>query len=137
MSINLEAIHPTVEIVVRSNGEVLVPAVHNRPAHWTFGCTKGNRYAVIRVNGKAYFVHRLVAETFIPNPNNLPQVDHINRNRYDNRIENLRWTTAKENMRNQQRHDDSIAKYGVAWCDDSKAYFKARRRDKNEPSICR
>lgn len=137
MNIKLEAIHPIVGIAVRSNGEVLVPAVHNRPAHWTFGCVKGNRYATIRVNGKAYRVHRLVAETFIPNPDNLPQVDHINRNRYDNRIENLRWVTAKENMRNQQRHYDSIAKYGVAWCDDQKAYLKARWRYKNESSIRR
>lgn len=50
--------------------------------------------------GKTYPVHKLVAIMFLPNPDNLPQIDHINTKRDDARLCNLRWCTAKQNCNN-------------------------------------
>lgn len=49
---------------------------------------------------KKYYIHRLVAQAFIDNPNKLPCIDHINTITTDNRVENLRWVTHKENSNN-------------------------------------
>ena len=45
-----------------------------------------------------FLIHRLVAEAFIPNPNNLPEVNHKNKNRKDNRVENLEWCNRIDNL---------------------------------------
>ena len=62
----------------------------------------GYLYILLYHNGKNkhHYIHRLVALTFIPNPNNLTDVDHINRIRGDNRVENLRWVSSSDNHRN-------------------------------------
>ena len=59
----------------------------------------GYEVVTLSIKGKAYSrtVHRLVAQAFLPNPNNLATVNHINENKVDNRVENLEWMSVADN----------------------------------------
>ena len=61
-------------------------------------------YVRVALNRKFYKKHRLIAQQFIPNPDNLPQVDHINRIKTDYHINNLRWVNNSTNQVNRSSH---------------------------------
>ena len=72
------------------NGKILILKDYN----------DGNGYRQLQLCGKIYKVHRLLGKAFIPNPNNYLEIDHINRIRDDNRLENLRWCNRSMNNYN-------------------------------------
>lgn len=69
------------------------------------GYIEKNGYVRVRFENKCLgkvvrtTVHRLVAEAFLPNPNNLPEVNHKDSNRQNNNVENLEWVTHSDNMK--------------------------------------
>lgn len=71
------------------------------------------RRVTLFINGKKYHkrIHRLVAEAFIPNPDNLPIVHHIDNNKSHNEVYNLEWTTDKGNF--DYAYKDGLIKTGV------------------------
>lgn len=64
--------------------------------------TKIGYLQVCLSNTNAVTIHRLLAEAFLPNPNNLEDVNHKNGNKTDNRIENLEWVSTSENERHKR-----------------------------------
>ena len=96
-------------LVVSNQGEILKRYPRScryggRRDFYEFVNVKPNASGYLQVNvpirGTTTLVHRLVAETFLSNPNGYTEIDHVNRNKLDNSVANLRWVTHSENMRN-------------------------------------
>ena len=68
-------------------------------------------YPCVMLNAKPVRIHRLLAMCYIPNPNNYPWIDHIDRNRTNNDLANLRWVNASMNNRNRGKWYKKDAKY--------------------------
>ena len=74
--------------------------------------TEGYSIVTLFADGKqkVCYVHRLIAKTFIPNTKNKKMLDHINHDRKDNRVENLRWVTRQENAWNTKATGTTFVK---------------------------
>ena len=84
-------------LVVSNIGQIFIPKSGKHPEHFTYGYPDNKGYLRVMRNRKSYLVHRLVAELFLPNPDNLPQVNHKSEVKTQNSVGNLEWCDAKYN----------------------------------------
>ena len=90
------------------------------------------RYTDEKGDNRITSIHQLVARAFIPNPNNYTHIDHINENKLDNRVGNLRWCTAKQNSEfYHNKQTQRIRDYRRS----IKKLIKEVRKDKKEIEI--
>lgn len=128
----LELEIPELGIYVREDGFVYNPRSNKG---WFAGTLMNNGYLVVNIRGRIHLVHRLIAEAFIPNSENKEFVDHIDRNRLNNSVSNLRWVTRTENNNNQSSIDRAFDKWGYSPKTNRRRYgadwARENRRKKN------
>lgn len=119
--------HPSLNIIVQSDGWLYLPPSGSHKGHWTKGAPLGKAgYLYVTMKGKKYAAHRLVGETFIPNEGNLPEIDHIDRCVINNARDNLRWCTRSQNLRNTIKNDRVDARGGTHTYEDRKRYNREK-----------
>lgn len=87
---------------VSDSGEVKNSDYYGKERLFSQQMFKGYKRVCLTKDGKKkyHFVHRLVAQAFIPNPDNKPEIDHIDGNPENNSVTNLKWATREENLAN-------------------------------------
>ena len=81
---------------------------------------------------KKFYVHRLIAIQWIPNPENKKQIDHIDRNKFNNCLENLRWVTNQENSHNKANYYKNLTDEQLEERKNKKKLYNKNYRDKKK-----
>ena len=94
----------------------------------------GYLHVCLSKNGtqKDFRIHRLIALYFIPNPDNLREIDHIDRNKTNNSISNLRWISKSNNLRNRPKKQNTSSKYMGVYFDKKEGKYRAEIRINNK-----
>lgn len=108
------------------------------------GSLSGVGYLTVRLEKKNVLIHRLVGKLFIPNPHGLPNIDHVDRNKLNNHISNLRWCNQDQNRLNTSIYSNNTSGvkgirflkdkncWQVFWSVNNKCHFKCGFKTKEE-----
>lgn len=96
-------------------------------------CIGAGGYVVVNLNAKTYYKHILVARQFIKNENNYPCVDHLDHDRTNYHISNLRWCTAKDNCKNKSSANGVVYDFVYELPEDSVIIFSYNNHILDEP----
>lgn len=83
----------------------------------------------VQYKRKTFYVHRLVANAFIPNPNGYTDVNHINEDKTDNRVENLQWVSHKQNMQHGTQAERGIQTRKKRYFETNQVFIKVKHID--------
>jgi hypothetical protein len=90
-------------------------------------------YSTCNLSGTTYKVHKLIGMTFLDNPNSHTQIDHINRNRKDNNLTNLKYVSMSENQSNKGSYVKKSPE--MRHIQVKKTTFKVVKNYRNKPSV--
>ena len=102
-------------------------------------CVKGQKngkgYLRVSIGGKLQFIHRLVAEKYVPNPDNLPQVNHKDGNKLNNCANNLEWVSNMQNRKHALENGLHIHGEKCPWAKLKKEQVDFIRKHPDVPAI--
>ena len=96
---------------ITRNGKV----INKHTGHTLAPQPNGKGYLRVSIGKKLMFIHRLVAEKYIPNPENKPQVNHKDGNKLNNCVDNLEWVTNQENRNHAVDNDLQVTGEKCSW----------------------
>ena len=89
--------------------------INKQTGHTLAPQPNGKGYLRVSIGKKLMFIHRLVAEKYIPNPENKPQVNHKDGNKLNNCVDNLEWVTNQENRNHAVDNDLQVTGEKCSW----------------------
>lgn len=135
--------------IVRQDGRIITRIINQDTSN------KGKyrlRYYMFTYKNKTYTIHKLVALNFVPNPDNKPEVNHIDFNTFNNRFDNLQWVTHSENMKHSKQRlsmatigekcyralftDEVALKIKQEYADGAKFIYLAKKYNTTPNTIC-
>ena len=114
----------SIDITVHSDGSVTKP--HYKATKRTFGTRYGDGYMNAKIGGKTVGLHRLVAQAFLPDFSEFPEVDHIDGNKANNDTSNLRMATSSRNIQGHQSREGGSSKYRGVNCNEQGNRWRAK-----------